>query len=50
MLLGGQDPGDAERRQRLGRARKRFNLEPDSGQLVGDLGGRRVGLEMVLQP
>jgi hypothetical protein len=50
VLVGGQHPGDPERRQRFGRVGQLLDLEPDRGQLVGDLLGRGVGVEVVLQP
>ena len=50
VLVRGQHLGHLERRQRLGRVRQLLDLEPDRGQLVGDLGRRRFGVEMLFQP
>ena len=41
---------DGERRQRLGLVLDVLDLEPDHGELVGELFQRLVGVEMFLQP
>ena len=50
MLLGRNHPRDRERRQRLRLVVDMLDLEPDHGELVGELVQRLVGLEMFLQP
>ncbi len=50
MLLGGDHARDRERRQRLGLVLEMLDLEPDHGELVGELFDRLVGVEMVLEP
>src|SRR5450759_3189986 len=50
MLLGGDHPRDGERRQRLGLVVDILDLEPDHGELVGELFDGLVGVEMLLQP
>ena len=50
VLLGGQDPGHRERRQRLGRVADILDLEADGGELVGNLLRRGIGVEVVLEP
>ena len=50
MLLGGNHPRDRERRQRPGLVVDVLDLEPDHGELVGQLFQRLVGVEMLLEP
>jgi hypothetical protein len=50
MLLGRDDAGDRKRRQRLRLVLDALDLEPDHGELVGELFQRLVGVEMFLQP
>src|SRR5450756_865701 len=50
MLLGRDHLGDGERRQRLRLVLDVLDLEPDHGELVGELFDRLVGVEMLLQP
>ena len=50
MLLGRDHARDGERRQRLRLVLEFLDLEPDHGELVGELLDRLVGVEMVLQP
>ena len=50
MLLGRNHPRDRKRRQRLRLVLDVLDLEPDHGELVGELFQRLVGVEMFLQP
>ncbi len=50
MLLGRNHPRDRERRKRLRLVLDVLDLEPDHGELVGELFQRLVGVEMFLQP
>ena len=50
MLLGRNHARDREWRQRLGLVLDMLDLEPDHGELVGELFQRLVGVEMFLQP
>ncbi len=50
MLLGGNHPRNRKRRQRLRLVLDVLDLEPDHGELVGQLFQRLVGVEMFLQP
>src|SRR5438105_4958935 len=50
MLLGRDHPRDRERRQRLRLVLDVLDLEPDHGELAGELFQRLVGVEMFLQP
>ena len=50
MLLGRDHPRDRKRRQRLRLVLDVLDLEPDHGELVGELFQRLVGVEMFLQP
>src|SRR5664280_2154580 len=50
MLLGGNHPRDGERRQRLRLVVDVLDLQPDHGELVGELFDGLVGVEMFLQP
>ena len=50
MLLGRDHARDGERRQRLRLVLDVLDLEPDHGELVGELFQRLVGVEMFLQP
>jgi hypothetical protein len=50
MLLGRDHPRDTERRQRLRLVLDVLDLEPDHGELVGELFQGLVGFEMFLQP
>ena len=50
MLLGLGDARDDERREQLGLVLDALDLEPDHGELVGDLAERMIGVEMLLEP
>jgi len=50
MLLGGNHPRDGERRKLLRLVLDALDLEPDHGELVGELFKGLVGVEMFLQP
>src|SRR5947209_3246894 len=50
MLLGRDHTRDRERRQQLRLVLEMLDLEPDHGELVGELLDRLVSVEMVLQP
>ena len=50
MLLGRDDAGDRERRERRRLVGDALDLEPDHGQAVDQRGERRVGRKMLLEP
>ena len=50
MLLGLDHARDDERRKRFRLVLDALDLEPDHGQLVGELAERAVGVEMLLEP
>ena len=50
MLLGLDHARDGERRELFALVLDALDLEPDHGQLVGDLAERAVGVEMLLEP
>ena len=50
MLLRFDDARDDERRQQLGLVLDALDLEPDHGELVGELAERMIGVEMLLEP
>ena len=50
MLLGLDDSRDDVGRQQLALVFDALDLEPDHGELVGDLAERMVGTEMLLEP
>ena len=50
MLLGLDHARDGERRELFAHVLDALDLEPDHGQLVGDLAERAVGVEMLLEP
>ena len=50
MLVRGQHARDLERCQRLRRVRQLLDLEPDIGQLLGEVLRRSIGLQMLLEP
>ncbi len=50
VFLGGEHARDLEWRQRLSRIGQLLDLKPDIGQLLGELLGRSVGVEMILEP
>ncbi len=50
MLLGLDDARDDERREQLRLVLDALDLEPDHGELVGELAERPVGVEMLLEP
>ena len=50
MRLRLDDARDCERREQLGLVLDALDFEPDHGQLVGDLGKRPIGVEVLFQP
>ena len=50
MLLGRDHARDGEWRSALALSSMLLDLEPDHGELVGELLERLVGVEMLLQP
>ncbi len=50
MLLRLDDARDDERREQFRLVLDALDLEPDHGELVGDLAERVIGVEMLLEP
>ena len=50
VLVGLDHPRDREAAQPLGRVLDTLDLETDTGKGLGDLGQRRLGVEVILEP